>query len=73
MMFLLGVTVFLARVTDLEASFLKSAVPGACIGGIYTKGIYTSNTCFEDTYSEAGTCFKNAWIGDTGAAGTRHT
>lgn len=47
---LLEITIFLAKVIDLKAFFLKSSALDACIGGISTKGAYTRDNCFEGSY-----------------------
>ena len=73
---LLGMTVSLAGVTDLKASFLRSLAPGAyiegtCARGAYTKGTYYGSICTETTSTEGaytksfcamGTCTKGAYI-----------
>lgn len=51
--FLLGVTVSLAGVIDLEASFLRNPASGTCIEGLYARGAYTKSTCFEGTCTKA--------------------
>ena len=67
--FLLGVTVSLANVTNLEAFFSRSPAPGACIRGTCARGACTRHTCSGNTYSE-GPYTKNACL--RGAA-TRDT
>ena len=75
-----GVTVSLTGVTDLEASFLKSPAPSACIEGTYARGTYTRGTCFGGICTEAastagactesscamGACTEGAYLGGAG-------
>lgn len=53
--FLLEVTVFLTRVTDLEAFFLKSLISDPCIdstyiNGTYNKAVFDKNACIRSFY-----------------------
>lgn len=82
--FLLGITVFLAKVTDLEVFFLRSSTPSAYIEGIYTRvactrgtsygSTYTGAASIEDTYTESfytiGACIKDVYMKGASLGGT---